>query len=164
MRQLLESLGPALSEPGLRQLMELSEAPEPPEGSRVAHPAVRLASLLLLDAQRRGASDILAVPASWCGLVQYRLGGALVPVLELGNSYHRALVARLKTLAGLDLSQRRRPQEGESKPDADTDGPRAIVRVLPTVYGERVDVHLEGPPKTALQPAELGMPKPELDR
>jgi type II secretory ATPase GspE/PulE/Tfp pilus assembly ATPase PilB-like protein len=38
------------------------------------------------------------------------------------------------------------------------------VRVLPTVYGERVDVHLEGPPKTALQPAELGMPKPELDR
>ncbi len=163
---ILRSIAPALSDPGLRQLLELADAPEPPEGSRLAHPAARLAGLLMLDAGRRGASDIAVAPGSWMSLVQYRLGGVLVPILELPLPYHRALAARFKAMAGLDIAQRRQPQKGEAAPGADPESPspRAIIRVLPTIHGERVDVHLEGPPKPILDPHELGFTAKGLER
>jgi len=166
LRNILVSVAPALCEPGLRQIIELAEAPEPPEGSRMTHPAARLAGLLLLDAGRRGASDILAAPGSWVGLVQYRMNGTLVPILELPLSYHRALVARFKGLSGLDITQRKRPQEGTAKPDegGDENAARAIVRVLPTIHGERLDIHLDGPPKAILAVAELGLSRNDLSR
>jgi len=183
LRELLRSLKPSLGEPGLQQLLELADAPEPAEDARCAHPAVRLASLILLDAGRRGASDVLAVPGPWCSLVQYRLGGILAPILELPLSYHRALVTRFKLMAGMDLSLRKRPQDGPAVPAGkgppsleggrsplpegaagDEGSPRAMVRVLPTVHGERLDIHLEGPPKAILHPRELGLPKGDLDR
>ena len=155
---ILRSVAPALSDLGLRQLLELADAPEPAEGSRTAHPAVRLAPLFMLDASRRGASDIVILPGSWVSLVQYRLGGTLVPLLEVSLPYHRALAARFKAMAGMDLSQRRHPQAGQAAAGAQPEGetPRAIIRVLPTIYGERVDVHLEGPPKPLLDPHEVG--------
>jgi type II secretory ATPase GspE/PulE/Tfp pilus assembly ATPase PilB-like protein len=163
---ILRSVAPALCDLGLRQLLELSDAPEPGEGSRTAHPAVRLASLFLLDANRRGASDIVVLPGSWVSLVQYRLGGMLVPILEIPLPYHRALASRFKAMAGMDLSQRRRPQEGAAaagaEPDSET--PRAIIRILPTIHGERVDIHLEGPPKPILDPHDLGLEHKDLDR
>jgi len=163
---ILRSIAPALSDPGLRQLLELADAPEPAEGARTAHPAVRLAPLIMLDAHRRGASDIVVAPGSWVSLVQYRLGGLLVPILELALPYHRALAARLKAMAGMDLSQRRRPQEGSAAADPEpaAQSPRAIIRVLPTIHGERVDIHLEGPPKPILDPHELGLPAPDASR
>jgi len=161
-RDVLNSIAPALMEPGLRQLQDLAEAPEPPEGSRVAHPAVRLAGLLLLDAGRRGASDVLVVPGSWCSLVQYRLSGVLVPIVELSLPYHRALAARCKVLAGLDMGARMRVQDGQTR--AEEDCPRAIIRVLPTVHGERLDIHLEGPPKSIQVPRELGFSDQDLGR
>jgi type II secretory ATPase GspE/PulE/Tfp pilus assembly ATPase PilB-like protein len=163
---ILRSIAPALSDLGLRQLLELSDAPEPGEGARTAHPAVRLAPLLMLDANRRGASDIVAAPGSWVSLVQYRLGGMLVPILELSLPYHRALAARFKAMAGMDLSQRRRPQEGSAAAGAEDESqtPRAIVRVLPTIHGERVDIHLEGPPEPIVDPHELGLPSNDAAR
>ncbi len=163
---ILRSIAPALSDPGLRQLLELGDAPEPTEGARATHPAVRLAALLMLDAHRRGASGIVAAPGSWVSLVQYRLGGILVPILELALPYHRALAARFKAMGGMDLSQRRRPQEGSTaastEPKLQT--PRAIIQILPTIHGERVDIHLDGPPKPLLSPHELGFPASDASR
>ena len=164
---ILRSMAPALSEPGLRQLIELADAPEPPENSRVAHPSARLAGLLLLDAGRRGASDIVVAPGSWVSLVQYRLGGVMVPILELSLPFHRALVARFKSMAGMDLGARKALPErlqGAAAAAEEEDAPRAMVRVLPTVHGERLDVHLQGPPKVILRPAELGFAKADLER
>jgi general secretion pathway protein E len=166
LREILISLAPTLSDPGLRQLTELAETPAPPEGSRLVHPAARLAGLLLLDADRRGASDVFAVPGSWVSLVQYRLGGALVPILELPLAYHRALVERFKGMAGLDISQHRRPQDGPAKPaeEGQEGAPRAIIRILPTLHGERLDVHLEGPPPSGFILKELGLSSEDLGR
>ncbi|MBI5240699.1 MAG: Flp pilus assembly complex ATPase component TadA [Elusimicrobia bacterium] len=163
---ILRSVAPALSDQGLRQLLELADAPEPGEGARGAHPAARLAGLLMLDAGRRGASDIAILPGPWVSLVQYRLGGVLVPILELPLPYHRALAARFKAMAGMDIAQKRRPQEGKTAESADPEAPtpRAIIRVLPTIHGERVDVHLEGPPKPILDPHELGLTAKDLER
>jgi type II secretory ATPase GspE/PulE/Tfp pilus assembly ATPase PilB-like protein len=163
---ILRSVAPALSDHGLRQLLELADAPEPGEGARGAHPAARLAGLLLLDAGRRGASDIAVLPGSWVSLVQYRLGGVLVPILEISLPYHRALASRFKAMAGLDIAQRRRPQEGAAAEDTDPEAPapRAIIRVLPTIHGERVDVHLEGPPVPILDPHALGFTAKDLER
>jgi type II secretory ATPase GspE/PulE/Tfp pilus assembly ATPase PilB-like protein len=163
---ILRSVAPALSDPGLRQLLELADAPEPGEGARGAHPAARLAGLLMLDAGRRGASDIAILPGSWVSLVQYRLGGMLVPILELPLPYHRALASRFKAMAGMDIAQKRRPQEGTAAEttDPESPAPRAIIRVLPTIHGERVDAHLQGPPKPILDPHELGFSARDLER
>lgn len=152
LRSVLESLASDLGEPGLRQLLELADSPEPDAGaqSRPAHPAARLAPLLLLDAGRRGASDVLAVPGPHAGLVQYRLGGVLVPILELSLSFHRALVARFKAMAASGINAAKRPAA------QDEEIPAAIVRTLPTAHGERLDIHLEGPPRSIRDPQELG--------
>jgi general secretion pathway protein E len=163
LQEIMNSLIPALSDPGLRQLLELADAPEPGEDSRSVHPAARLAGLLLLDAGRRGASDVAIVPGPWCSLVQYRMGGLMSPIFEISRTYHRALAARFKDMSGLDMSARKRPQEGVSA--GDTEGtPRVVIRILATLHGERVDMHLEGPPKSILHPREIGLSSADLKR
>lgn len=163
LQEIMASLAPALSEPGLRQLLELVDAPEPGEGSRSVHPAARLAGLLLLDAGRRGASDVAIMPGPWCSLVQYRMGGVMVPMFEISRTYHRALAARFKDMSGLDMSARKRPQEGVSAGDAEG-APRVVIRIVATLHGERVDMHLEGPLKSILHPREIGLSPGDLKR
>ena len=69
-------------------------------------------------------------------------------------------------MAGMDLSQRRRPQEGSAAAGTEEESltPRAIIRVLPTIHGERVDIHLEGPPKPIMDPHELGLSPTDASR
>jgi type II secretory ATPase GspE/PulE/Tfp pilus assembly ATPase PilB-like protein len=78
---------------------------------------VRLVNRIVIDAHQQGASDIHIEPEPGKAktLVRFRKDGTLVPYIEVPASYRNAMVARIKIMADLDISERRKPQDGKIK-------------------------------------------------
>ncbi len=98
----------------------------------------RLVNTMILDAYSQGASDIHIenYPGNQKTRIRFRKDGELHAYLELPSNYRRALVARLKIMATLDISERRKPQDG--KIDFSRFGPAKIelrVATIPTNNG-----------------------------
>ena len=76
---------------------------------------VRLINSMILEAHAQGVSDIHIEtrPGREKVKVRFRVDGLLRPYLELPHTYRQALVARLKIMCDLDISERRRPQDGK---------------------------------------------------
>ena len=99
---------------------------------------VRLVNTMILDAYSRQVSDIHieSYPDKQKMRVRFRKDGTLVPYLELPASYRQAVLARIKIMADLDISERRKPQDG--KIDFQRFGPAKIelrVATIPTNRG-----------------------------
>ncbi len=122
------------------------EAPGAPEGrheaetdSRVTDSAlVKLVNKVIVDAYGQGASDIHIEtnPGTRPTRIRFRKDGRLQNYLELEPSYRNALLSRIKIMANLDISERRRAQDG--KIDFGRFGPLRIelrVAVMPTANG-----------------------------
>ena len=76
-------------------------------------PIVRTVELLLAQAVRDRASDIHLEPKHDCLRVRYRIDGVLHEAQTLPLSFHPPLVSRLKVIAGMNIAERRRPQDGQ---------------------------------------------------
>jgi type II secretory ATPase GspE/PulE/Tfp pilus assembly ATPase PilB-like protein len=78
---------------------------------------VRLANQIIVDAYKRGASDIHVEPyaARADTVIRLRIDGSCVEYQRIPASYRRALVSRLKIMARLDIAERRKPQDGKIK-------------------------------------------------
>jgi len=122
-----------------------------------AAPVVKLVNLMLLDAIKRGASDIHLEPYEKVLRVRYRIDGVLHEIMRPRMSMRDAMVSRLKILARLDISERRIPQDGRIKlrlSRAKTVDFR--VSVLPTLFGEKVVMRLLDPTSLQLDMSKLG--------
>jgi type II secretory ATPase GspE/PulE/Tfp pilus assembly ATPase PilB-like protein len=101
---------------------------------------IRLANQIILEAYRRGASDVHIEPngRELSTIVRFRIDGDCLDFQEIPPSYRTSLVARIKIMAGLDIAERRKPQDGKIKlklPEATIE---LRVATLPTVTGEDV--------------------------
>ena len=78
---------------------------------------VKLVNKIIVDAYNQGASDIHIEPYPGKGKteVRFRKDGSLVPYISVPASYRNAIVARLKIMCDLDISEKRRPQDGKIK-------------------------------------------------
>ncbi|MFT4172569.1 MAG: ATPase, T2SS/T4P/T4SS family [Rhodocyclaceae bacterium] len=78
---------------------------------------VKLVNRIILDAHRQGASDIHVEPRAGKEktLIRFRKDGVLVPYIEVPAAYRSSLVARIKIMCDLDISERRKPQDGKIK-------------------------------------------------
>lgn len=78
---------------------------------------VKLVNRIIIDAYRQGASDIHIEPrpGKEKTLIRFRRDGALVPYIQVPASYRNPLVTRIKVMCDLDISERRRPQDGKIK-------------------------------------------------
>jgi type II secretory ATPase GspE/PulE/Tfp pilus assembly ATPase PilB-like protein len=99
---------------------------------------VRLVNKIIIDAYDRGASDIHIESMSdeKPSRVRFRVDGVLEPYIEIPPNFRAALVSRLKIMSVLDISERRRPQDGKIRFEAF--GPRKLelrVVTMPTTYG-----------------------------
>ena len=105
-------------------------------------PVVRLANLILSGAAKEGASDIHLEPKENHLQVRYRVDGLLRDVLKIPKSQQAATISRMKITSGMDISDRRRPQDGRSR--LKFEGKRIDLRVstLPTQFGEKVVIRL----------------------
>ncbi|KFI06836.1 secretion system protein E [Massilia sp. BSC265] len=106
-----ESVGELLS--GLED-DEDGEAPSD-VSEAVENELVRLLNKVIVDAYRQGVSDIHIEPQPGKGKtgIRFRKDGVLVPYIEVPSSYRSALVARIKIMCDLDISERRKPQDGK---------------------------------------------------
>jgi type IV pilus assembly protein PilB len=140
-----DAVDPALQEPsGVfadGEELDLSAVVDPPESGASA---AEMCSLILRDAIALRASDIHIEPASSDLGIRLRVDGVLRDHDRLPRWMHAALVSRIKVLAGLDISQKRLPQDGRIRiRHADR---RMDVRVstLPTHFGEKIVMRLLG--------------------
>jgi len=106
-------------------------------------PVVKLVNLILLDAIKRGASDIHIEPYEKVLRVRYRVDGVLQEIMRPPMNMRDAIVSRLKIQARLDITERRIPQDGRIKlrlSKAKTVDFR--VSILPTLFGEKIVMRL----------------------
>jgi len=101
-------------------------------------PAIRLVNSILMEAIRLGASDIHIQPRAKNIMVRLRIDGVLVDKIQIPHNMHQSLVSRIKVMAELDISERRRPQDGRLSVKT----PQRIVDLristLPTINGEKI--------------------------
>ncbi len=125
-------------------------------------PIIRLVNRLVSQALKDRASDIHIEPFEQKVLVRFRIDGVLHTIVTPPKGAHAALVSRIKVLAGLDIAEKRHPQDGRFRVRI---GGREVdirVSVLPTAFGERVVMRLLDRGARILRLPELGMSKPHL--
>ena len=105
-------------------------------------PVVEIVNDILVDASKKGASDIHFDPHENFMMIRIRIDGALSDYAEIPNSIKKNLVTRVKILAGMNITESRLPQDGAIK--ADLQGYNLDLRVscLPTINGEKIVVRI----------------------
>ncbi len=121
-------------------------------------PVIRLVNVTLLDALRAGASDVHFEPLAAELRVRYRLDGVLREMTRVGRQYQAAVVSRLKIMAGLDIAERRKPQDGRIRLRLAEREVDLRISVLPGLHGEGIVVRLLDPGTTTPDLGTLGMP------
>ena len=101
-------------------------------------PIVKIVSLILNEALKRRASDIHIEPTEKDVRVRYRIDGALREALRLPKKNQNAIVARLKIMSKLDITENRVPQDGRFKIKFGTKGIDFRVSILPIAFGNKV--------------------------
>ena len=117
---------------------------------------------LVQEARELGSSDIHLEAYDAFARVRIRIDGLLVERFRYGKADHPGLVNRVKVSAGLDISEKRLPQDGRMV--LDQGGTRMDIRVsvLPTLHGEKVVLRLLGQDAGHLRIADLGMDPRQL--
>ena len=159
----LDGAEDSLGDLGDDDLAELETEAEPDQGVQESEadindtPVVRFVNKIMLDAIKRGASDIHFEPYETSYRVRVRLDGILQevahPPVKLGNR----LAARIKVMAQLDVSERRIPQDGRIK--LKLSKKRAVdfrVSTCPTLFGEKVVMRVLDPMASHLGIDSLG--------
>ena len=122
-------------------------------------PVVQVVGRILTQAMRDRASDVHVEPSEQGVRVRYRIDGALKEVLTLPTSMAVGLISRIKIMAGMNIVERRRPQDGQLR--TEIDGREVDVRVstLATIWGEKCVMRLLDRSRSVLRLHDLGMPE-----
>lgn len=127
-------------------------------------PIVILVRTIIEQAVRQRASDIHIEPLEGHIRVRYRVDGALQEVGEYPDTMLLAIVARVKIIGGMDISEKRKPQDGRITQDVDKVEYDIRVSILPTVNGEKIVMRLTAKNALTREKSHLGFTKVELDK
>ncbi len=117
---------------------ELLDETERETGDIENAPIVKIVRSLLQQAVRQGASDIHIEPLEKTLRIRYRVDGVLREVMDYNLNLLSAMVARIKIVSGLDIAEKRKPQDGRLTVHVDNKEYDVRVSILPTVYGEKI--------------------------
>jgi len=163
-QQLDQTLQPITETTPIRALAE--STPVALEGVAEA-PVVRAVEMITLQAVKSRASDIHIVPTVDCAKVIYRIDGVLHTVHSIPLGIHQNLVSRIKVMANMDITERRRPQDGSFTTHF---GEREVsfrVAVAETTYGEMMVIRVLDKSNIRFDISELGLvgaPRQTYDR
>ncbi|MEC5161661.1 type II secretory ATPase GspE/PulE/Tfp pilus assembly ATPase PilB-like protein/FixJ family two-component response regulator [Janthinobacterium sp. CG_23.3] len=101
-------------------------------------PAIRLVNSILVEAIRLGASDVHIQPRAKNVMVRLRIDGVLSDKIQIPHNMHQSIVSRIKVMAELDISERRRPQDGRLAVKTPKRVVDLRVSTLPTINGEKI--------------------------
>ncbi len=127
-------------------------------------PVSKLVESLMLQAVQTRASDIHVEPEETIVSVRFRVDGLLKHITTFPLTIQSAVVSRIKILAGMDITETRKPQDGKIRLDLEGKDLDIRVSTFPTLFGENVVLRLLD--KRAMLPnlVDLGFSKEHLDR
>ena len=127
-------------------------------------PIVQLVKSMIDQAVRQRASDIHIEPMERQVRIRYRIDGALYEKANYNIRLLPAMVARIKIIGGMDISERRKPQDGRITQVVDRREFDIRVSILPTVYGEKVVMRLTSKNALTREKSQLGLRVDELKK
>jgi type IV pilus assembly protein PilB len=127
-------------------------------------PVVRLVDTIIENAVRNRASDIHVEPFEEYVKVRYRIDGDLIEELRTPLETKGALITRLKILAGLNIAEKRVPQDGRILTKIDDKSVDLRVSVLPTVNGEKVVIRILSRDNFLVGKNKLGMGESDMKK
>jgi type IV pilus assembly protein PilB len=142
--QAADSFGDALDDSEGLEHLEIESGDEEardtgPEGKQDDTPIVRFVNKVLIDAIKRGASDIHFEPYETDYRVRLRIDGILKQTAKMPVKLNQRISARLKVMSQLDIAEKRVPQDGRMKLNiSKTKQIDFRVSTLPTLFGEKV--------------------------
>lgn len=127
-------------------------------------PIVQLVKAMIEQAVRQRTSDIHIEPMERQVRIRYRIDGALYERMTYSPRLLAAIVARIKIIGGMDISEKRKPQDGRITQVVDRQEYDIRVSILPTVYGEKVVMRLTSKNALTLEKKRLGFNDDELKK
>lgn len=121
-----------------------------------ASPVVRLVNSIFVQAVKMGASDIHIEPFEKTVRVRFRIDGVCREIMSPAKSMHEPLLIRIKILGDMDISEKRKPQDGRVETKIDGKGVDMRISILPTVYGEKAVIRLLKRDAILLDRSKLG--------
>ncbi|MDP3975311.1 MAG: GspE/PulE family protein, partial [bacterium] len=126
-------------------------------------PIIEITDNLISYAVSLGASDVHIEALEEEILVRYRVDGILHEIIRMQKEIHAAIVARFKILASVKLDEHTKPQDGRFHHKIGSETIDIRLSILPTLYGEKVELRLLGASDHILSFEELGMRKETID-
>ncbi|MDH4384511.1 MAG: type II secretion system ATPase GspE [Caulobacter sp.] len=163
-------------EAALDRLYEVADAPDTGDGEAEEAdldrlrdmasdaPVVRAVNTLIARAAEMRASDIHIEPTEDALKVRFRVDGALVEQDALPAHYRSALVSRIKVMAGLNIAERRLPQDGRIRQSVRGQDIDLRIATAPTIHGESVVMRLLDRSNLSLDFGSLGFDGAVLER
>lgn len=130
------------------QLQRIAEEP----------PVVKLVNALIIQATQTQASDIHIEPKKNDVSIRFRVDGILRRLPSLPKSVSLPVVSRIKILSRLDITQRRKPQDGRIHFEYEGKPVDLRISVYPTIFGEKIVIRILDLSKANLELKDLGMP------
>ena len=158
----------------LDEILSQSEAEAPPsilesmrtsdahvgESEVNAAPVVKLVNKVLSDAVQRGASDLHISPERDGLMVRVRVDGIMQPLFTVPSHLAAAVLSRLKVLSGMDIAERRKPQDGRLRVKVPSGTRDLRVSTVPTAHGENLVARILASDLQAVDFDALGMSAP----
>jgi len=126
-------------------------------------PVIRIVNSILIEALRRGTSDIHIEPMEKSLRLRNRIDGVLTEATSPPKNFQNAIVSRLKIMADLDIAERRIPQDGRFKIKALGKEVDVRMSILPTVHGEKIVMRILDKSSLAPNLGALGLDQLSLD-
>jgi type IV pilus assembly protein PilB len=142
------------------EALDLAALESSGDGSTV----IKLANHVISSAVREGASDIHVEPDEGSLRIRYRVDGRLIEKLKPPAHMNAALVSRIKIMAGLDISERRLPQDGAIHVKINGRPVDLRVSTLPNKFGEKVVMRIIDNQNVLVSPEQLGFDPETLEK
>ncbi|MCX7748983.1 MAG: ATPase, T2SS/T4P/T4SS family [Clostridia bacterium] len=127
-------------------------------------PIVKMVNIILQKAVASRASDIHIEPYEDSLVIRYRIDGQLVETMKHDRKILSALVARIKIMSGLNIAEKRVPQDGRIALKIDEVGFDLRVSVLPTMFGEKIVIRITDKEGFNVQKKQLGFFDDDLEK
>ena len=132
-------------------------------GDEYTQPIVRLVGALLVDAVKRGASDIHFEPEFAFLRIRYRIDGVLEQVRSLHKNYWPGIAVRVKVISGMNIAETRAPQDGRISLNLNGRPVDFRVATQPTIHGENIVLRVLDREKSIISLDQMKLPKHVLN-
>ena len=127
-------------------------------------PIIRVVNAIVSEAIRYRSSDIHIEPKTKFTLIRFRIDGILHNKIKIPIDFHSATISRIKILSKMDITERRRPQDGRFSVKSGTRLVDIRVSTLPTINGEKVTLRIMDKTGSIKQIEELGVKEYDLKK